>query len=269
MLLNRYIGDVTDEGGIPLQPEASAYFKRMTSPPSEAFAAAVNWAIYRWKAIGAWSEIKGLWILAAETAQAARLSVIGDTPRDAVTVGTAPTFTALKGYSGFDATHQVKFPITATILASDNVFAFLAARTSLKTDNTDPENPVVVDGCIIKSDGGTAANVPGNFTYEGPGGGTKPGMWGAGVTAPFAPACSVVVGGSRGPKGFLGGAITFPDGSGFTGARSSNYITTAIAYHPLDRLSAYGFLASTASDALCRRFVGVLTELLEQLGALD
>ena len=114
--------------GAPLQAEALAYFGRMTTPPSAAFRDAVNWAIWRWKAIGAWSLIKGLWWLAADTSQAGLLSVIGDTPRDAVIVGTAPTFTALKGFSGFDVGKQIRFPITAAILASDSVFGFVAAN---------------------------------------------------------------------------------------------------------------------------------------------
>lgn len=252
--------------GAPPQAEAIAHFNRMTTPPSFAYRDAVNWAIWRWKAMGAWPLIKGLWILAADTSQAALLSVIGDTPRDAVIVGTTPTFTALKGYSGFDVGKQIKFPITSTILASNNVHSFLAARITPQVDNTDPENPVTVDGRFIISDAGDIAGTPGHFAFSAAGSGTVTGASGPPLIT--VGGHGIIVGGCRGLVGVLAGA-TMGNNAGGGPARSSNYITRSLALTPLNRLCAYGFLDASATLAQSRQFTGVLATLLDMLGALD
>lgn len=278
MRRGNYIGAAGVASGgsttVPLQAEAAAYFARMSTPPSSAFQEALNRAIFRWKAVGAWSQIKGLWFLAAETTQAAKLSVIGDTPRDAVVVGTTPTFTASKGYSGFDSGKQLKFPITSTILADNNAFAFLAAICSLKIDDvTDPENPVTIDGCIIRSDAGIGHDVVGNFAYESGSGATSPGFHGAGPQKAFhlvaSSGAASIVGGTKGAYSLTAGGIGQPEGGLASVTRSSNYITTPIAFHPMDRLSAYGFLSSAASNAVCKKFLTILAAALDEVGAFD
>lgn len=252
--------------GAPLQAEALAYFGRMTTPPSAAFRDAVNWAIWRWKATGAWSLIKGLWWLAADTSQAGLLSVIGDTPRDAVIVGTAPTFTALKGFSGFDAGKQVRFPITADILASDSVFGFVAAKVVPQVDMSNPESPVTVTGRFVISDAGDTFATPGHFGY---------GNLAGGIDAntiysinDIVLGGSIIVGGAKGSTGITAGGVS-PAGSTGPGARSSNYITRSLALTPLNRLCAYGFLDASATTAQCRQFVAILATALDMIGALD
>lgn len=251
--------------GAPLQAEALAYFKRMTTPPSAGFRDAVNWAVWRWKAIGAWSLIKGLWILSADTSQAALLSVIGDTPRDAVIVGTSPTFTALKGFSGFEFGKQVKFPITSTILASDSVFAFAALKAVVQVDNTDPENPVNHYGPMIQSDAGTNIGTPGNFQFSHSGDNAH-GIYVSTVNRPLV-ATHLVGGGKAGNVITAGGVGVLAGGS--TSARSSNYITTGHGLTALNRLCAYGFLDASATTAQCRQFTAILAAALDMLGALD
>lgn len=277
MRRGNYIGAAGVASGgsttVPLQAEAAAYFARMSTPPSSAFQEALNRAIFRWKAVGAWSQIKGLWFLAAETTQAAKLSVIGDTPRDAAVVGTTPTFTASKGYSGFDSGKQLKFPITSTILADNNAFPFLAAICSLKIDNvTDPENPVTIDGCIIRSDAGIGHDVIGNFAYESGAFATPQGFHGAGQPKAFLPsggASGTVIGGVKLGVAITAGGIGQPEGSAAATTRSSNYITSPLDFHPMDRLSAYGFLSSAASNNTCRKFLAILAAALDEVGALD
>jgi hypothetical protein len=256
-----YIGDGPAAGAISLQSEARAYFARMETPPSAAFREAVNWAIWRWKAIGAWSQIKGLWILAADTAQAARLSAIGDTPRDATVVGTSPTFTALKGYSGFASGKAIRFPITSAILASDSVYAFAALLAQGQSDMTDPENPVAYYGPMIQNDAGGTSSCPGNWFYSLDGA-PFPQAW----IYPTLMSRTHMVGGRRGGVAISAGAVAAS--SGVT-ARGSNYTTHAHALTALQRLSAYGFLDAAASEATCRRFTAILAAMLDQLGALD
>lgn len=250
--------------GAPLQAEALAYFGRMTTPPSAAFRDAVNWAIWRWKAIGVWPLIKGLWWLAADTSQAGLLSVIGDTPRDAVVVGTSPTFTALKGFSGFTTGKAVKFPITATILASDSIFSFAALKAVRQFDMTDPEDPVPYYGPMIQSDAGTNYAVPGHFLY-GVNGGAH-GIQPPGIGVPVM--SDAIVGGARAGNLITAGAVGTVAGGAFTG-RSSNYITSAAALTALNRLCAYGFLDAAATAAQCRQFIAILAAALDMIGALD
>jgi hypothetical protein len=268
MLRNPYIGDVPATGGVPLQAEARAYFARMTTPPSQAFREAVNWAIWRWKKAGHWALIKGLWLHAAESSQAALLSVIGDTPRDAVILGSAPTFTPLKGFSGFDATHQLKWPITSAILASDAALNVIAGRYTIQ----DNGSGVAATGLVIVSDAGELHGPYGNWTFANRlGYGLAMGASGncAGVfTSSAVGANHAFIYGGGGGFGFVtpGGVNGAPNS---TSARSSNYrtavTTTAVAGL---RIAAYGWLSAAASEDQCIAFQAILAELLEQLGAL-
>lgn len=246
--------------GPPLQAEALAYFGRMATPPSSTYQDAVNWAIWRWKAIGVWNLILGFWLLCAETSQAALLSVIGDAPHDAVILGTAPTFTALKGYSGFDTAKQVKFPITAGDLGSDSLMSFMAGRV----DASAAANTTFID-----CDDGASILIPGTFR-------ASVNKWccpsvlqsgGMPIGACFAEA--PVVGGQHGLALVLPGS--YGNAGGTLGVRSSNYKTAAIsvATHPLKRLCAYGFIDASVTGDQARKFLAVLAELLDQLGALD
>jgi hypothetical protein len=261
---NAYIGDVGGAAAVPIHPDARAYFERMTTPPTPAFREAFNWAVGRWVKIGVWKGlVKGLWILAADTSQAALLSAIGDTPRDAVVVGTAPTFTARKGFSGFSATKQVKFPITATILASDDVYSFAALKASEKYDGGIGVNHY---GAMIQCDGGANYQRPGNYEFVNA---ATQGISFGGIASPSAQ--TLLVGGGKAGRIITPGIYDRPIGApaATPSARSSNYITTAHAVNNLDLLSAYGFLDAAATVDQCRKFISVLSAMLEQLGALD
>jgi hypothetical protein len=252
------LGDVG--GGIASQPEARDYFARMSVGPSPTFKAAANEAIYEWKKQGTWSLILGLWLFCADTAQASLLSVIGDTPRDAVVIGTSPTFTALKGYSGFTDVKQIKWPITSTILANDGCACFAAGKADDGASNGG-------NVTFIESDAGTGHTVVGNF-YTGiiaiPT--IIPGVYSAG--SQFIPdAAKTFVGGSKGGGALNTAGLTSIGG---TATRSSNYRTSPIASgHPLQLLSAVGFLANAATDKNCRDFMTTLQLLLNRVGAFD
>jgi len=252
--------------GAPLQAEALAYFKRMTTPPSAAFRDAVNWAIWRWKAIGVWPLVKGLWIHAADAQQAALLSVIGDTPRDA-TILAAPTFVPLKGFTAFNATlGSINYPITAAILDnSTNIIPFVAAAWSPKLNGA-----VEQFDTFIRSDAGTDAKIAGNWALVNNGGGR--GVSG-GTLAPVFHMAAATTGrcvlGTKNGAVILGGSQgQFVQGGGAL-APSSNYRVVAHAYNAIDRLSAYGFLASTATAEQGCKFLAVLAEMLDQLEAFD
>lgn len=249
--------------GAPVQAEARDHFARMTEPPSALFRDTVNWMVWRWKAQGTWPLIKGLNIHAADTHQASLLSVIGDTPRDAVVVGATPTFTPLKGYSGLDATHGIKWPITSDILVNDAVCCFLAGIIT---------NTGAADGSIIESDAGAGAvTTPGHFST----GSVSANIYGPGtylLTALNAgQSIPVVVGSGAGSERIFANTAFSPSSAnqGAATARSSNYKTSPRASHPLTRLCAYGFLAHTATTAQRRKFMAVLAEGMDMLGALD
>lgn len=258
MFRNAYIGDTYETGGLALQAEARAYFQRMTVPPSAAYREAVNLAIWRWKKAGVWPLILGLWLFCADTEQAALLSVIGDTPRDATKTG-APTFTPLKGFGGF-ASGGITMPITAAILASDLVgcvMAGLVDNTTIPTSET-----------LIRSDASASFTKVGHFYafFDGFGGA------GDGVFAHN----QQRIGSANGVAAVCGGGMGFyaiqaagqvSDGSGSGGtARSSNYRTNS---EILTRFSAHGFISHTATEAQARAFVATLNMLLVELGALD
>ncbi|MEW5687429.1 MAG: hypothetical protein AB1942_21135 [Pseudomonadota bacterium] len=249
----------------PYQAEALTYFGRMTAPPSAAYRDAFNWAVWRWKVLGVWPLIKGLWLLSADTAQAGLLSAINDTARDAVVLGVAPTFAALKGFSGFAAGKQLRFPITSAILGSDNVYAFMAGRVAGSAPGGDlvggPTIPFIISDAGAAGDAGPST--PGHFTLR------LAGVYGAGPGAPITRGITAtLVGGTKGLLMVSGGTAA-ADNSGSVGPRSSNYVTRSIDDHPLARLCSYGFLDAAATAAQCRQFTSVLAMLLEQLGALD
>lgn len=248
--------------GAPLQTEALAYFGRMTTP-SPAFRDAMNWAIWRWKQAGLWPLIKGLWFHAADTEQAALLSVIGDTPRDATLTG-APAFTALKGFGPLNAGGQVVYPITAGAIGGGQPFHFTAGVWNPKLNAG-----VEVVGTFIQSDAGTGTSHPGHFGLYGASPNVGLAVAGAPNMLMFHNA-SVTNRLVVGAKGFT---LIAPGmnagGSGSLAAVSSNYRTVASAYSPIDRHVAYGFLAEESTTRQCSKFLAILADLAEQLGALD
>ncbi len=245
-------------GGVAMQAEAVAYFQRMPATPSVAFTRPANEAIYYWKKHELWPLIKGLWLHCTETEQAARLSVNGDTPRNATIVGITPTFTSLKGYSGLDATHGVRWPITSAILADDGVYAFAAGMVDATAGGAQ---------ILIGSDAGFVdSSVVGHFSFNSdvfggePSGPILKNIENA-APAPF-------IGGSKLIRTISPAGITRTTGGSYS-PRSSNYRTNPVAGNKLARISAYGFLAHTATPAQCRKFVTILARLMDELGAFD
>jgi hypothetical protein len=235
-------------GGVAMQAETRAYFQRMTTPPSLAFRQAANRAIYRWKQAGLWPLVKGLWLHCTDTQQAALLSVIGDTPRDAVAVGTMPTFTPLKGFSGFDATHGLKWPMTSAILVSNQCFSFIAGR-ALAYDSY--SEMIIADGAWATG----TVTINANNTI---------GLSGGSNVIAVAP--GLFIAGQK--YNSLMTAAGYMPLSNTAGAVSNNYRTNPTG-GALERAIAYGFLASTATAPQCQKFLGILHGLIDELGAFD
>lgn len=236
--------------GQPIPVEAQAYFARMTTAPSGPYIDALSEAITEWVTQGNWALLKGLWIFCAETQQAALLSVIGDTPRDATITGT-PTFTAGKGFSNLGSGVINMGGITSTILGDDNFMAFAAGIVNAPTGDVtyitaDTANSV---GCLATS----LSTVFGNY------------MTGFVNSAMLGTPGKLCWGGGR-HKSFIGGGVApcITPGGGL--GRSSNYRTGS---SDLTRLTAYGFLSSTATDDQCCHFMATLGRLVSNLGALD
>jgi hypothetical protein len=271
---NRYIGGITSNtDGTPVQAEAIALFARMTTPPPNEYRNAMNKAIYRWKAAGLWVLIKGLWVTCAHTYNASLLSVIGDTARDAVIVGSQPPFVALKGFTGFDATHRIKFPITATILDNNyQTCTFLAAKMSHFYGDADgaPETgDEFAATSLITCDAGSSYQIPGVWetTLQGGNGQILPGVRFAGGT--FLSATQIILG-SRYIDAFMPGGVGRLGSASFS-APSSNYITSSDSKNALNagRLCAYGFLSYTATAVQGAKFLAILSNLIDELGAFD
>ena len=265
MKRNGYIGSASIGGvstSTPLQSEAAAYFARMSVAPSAAYQEAANRAIFRWKQAGLWSQIKGLWLHCADNHQASLLSVIGDAPRDAVIVGSAPTHTARKGYSGFDATHGLKYPITAAILANDNVFNFMAGVA------TQPATPNATTHYYMVSDGGNGAHVPGHWQNSG---GLL--VFNNGEVARLSGTANASVSFIGGPGVGIGNIVKPGTWDLFStatrSARSSNYVTGSDANTTLARLVAYGFADASLTNAQRAKFLTILNDMIDTLGAFD
>ncbi|MFN3856539.1 MAG: hypothetical protein ACK4RV_02235 [Caulobacter sp.] len=86
-----------------LLPESEALFAAFTTAPTARRAAIINRDIDRLKEAGLWSKIDALGLIAAETAQAARVD--WKAPSRVGTLGDAPTFTADRGYA-FDGSND-------------------------------------------------------------------------------------------------------------------------------------------------------------------
>lgn len=257
-----YAGDRHAQA-VPPQAEAQAYFNRMTAAPSKLYRDAINLAVYEWKQQGNWSLLKGLWLLCADTAQAAALSVISDTARD-MTLNGAPTFTALKGYSDFDTTaKQLVFPITSTILANDNFWMFFAGLV----DSTHGISEEMIVENATDASGTSYGNAAIRVVSGGHGqffsGGRCP------VGAPLDLIGTICVG-SGGPSQSLVTCGWSQLSGGSSTARGSNYKTGNVAPpHPCTRFTALAYLGSAATTRMAQRFLITLTKLLDTLGALD
>jgi hypothetical protein len=79
-------------------PDALAFFARLTTPPTEARKALYSTLIKDLKAAGVWTKLDSLYILAAADAQAARQNLVANAYN--LTASGAPAFTADRGYAG-------------------------------------------------------------------------------------------------------------------------------------------------------------------------
>jgi len=121
------------------EPEAAALFARMTTPPTAARAALVNDTIKAFKAGGYWSKFDWIYMMAAETAQAARLNWKSSTYAASLTARNGPVFTADRGYKGdgsaadltVDATGPTNFTLNAGTL-SVGVYETVPTNASLQ-----------------------------------------------------------------------------------------------------------------------------------------
>jgi hypothetical protein len=248
----KYVGDGS-QFTKPLQDEAAAYFARMTTPPSFAFADAFNTFVFKVKALGIWSNIVAMWFFCAETSQAALLNIISSSFTS--TVGGSPTFTASKGYSGLSSANTVSFGGIGSTQTGTSPISVLAGIVN---------GAVVSNTSITKSSTSTATTMPGVFTVDAAGRLFPPTSRGVFYVGDGAK--PVVCAGGNGKEYFPSGSS---GAEGSSSSATSNYQTTDIDSSPLNRLSVYGFLTTGTSDANMRKFLTALAAFLEEIGALD
>ena len=118
---------------VSYSPEAMALFARMTTQPDATRKGHINALIVALKAAGIWSKLDALFLLAAHTAQAARLNIVQDA-YNLVPVN-SPTFTTDRGYVADGTTSK----LTSTFNPSsapppkytvDSAFVFGWSRTA-------------------------------------------------------------------------------------------------------------------------------------------
>jgi hypothetical protein len=85
-------------GGGSYDPDALAFFERLTTPPTDERKALYNALIVDLKTAGVWEKLDALYILAAADAQAARQNLTQDAYN--LTAVGSPMFTADRGYTG-------------------------------------------------------------------------------------------------------------------------------------------------------------------------
>lgn len=85
-------------GGPGYSAAANAYFAAMTTPPTAARKTLLNNLIVGLQSDGVWTKLDWLSIMAAETAQTARVNAV--TPAQVASVVGSPTFTTDRGYTG-------------------------------------------------------------------------------------------------------------------------------------------------------------------------
>jgi hypothetical protein len=91
-------GTVTVTAGATEDADAASYLNAQTTPPSSTERSLVDALVKGLKADGIWTKIDRLSLLAAETAQAARLDLRN--PAKSMVATNLPTFTANRGYTG-------------------------------------------------------------------------------------------------------------------------------------------------------------------------
>lgn len=96
--------------------EATTAFAAMSTQPSAALKGLINTCIVSLKTAGVWAKLDALYLMNAETAQAARVNIKNPGTYD-LTATSSPTFTAKSGYAGDGAAAYLNTafnPFTAT-----------------------------------------------------------------------------------------------------------------------------------------------------------
>lgn len=97
-LLAQKCGIIATQGGASFDPAAEALFARMTTPPTEGRKAVINNLIVALKTDGIWDDLDTLWVMAAETQQAATLN--WKSTSFTLTEVSSIAWTADEGYTG-------------------------------------------------------------------------------------------------------------------------------------------------------------------------
>lgn len=247
---------VAAAGGIPLQAEAAAYFARMAVTPSKSWRDAVNLAIYQWKAVGVWPFVIEGWLHFAETSQAALLGMVGVS--DATLTG-VPTHTPSKGFSGFGAGVGLNYPASSALLASNNVYTFIAVKLNSGAAQPVIENTTLGAGVTIAGNvqiiGGTPILACSGADPSGFGLYTQNAIDRTFITASGLNSVYLVPGYQVG----AGGSVT---------NRGGTYRTVLTAT-PIAQMTAYGFIAAGAPSRQVVKFLSILADLIDVMGAQD
>lgn len=157
--LTRYKG-----GGVAYDPAAVALFARFTTPPTTARKALINACIVALKAAGLWTKFDAFYMLAAETAQAARQNWVQDAFN--LSAINAPTFTADRGYTGDGSSSYLNTnlsPSTATQFTKNSAHISVADRTSragITKFQIGAQNGSGIGGYIVTRDASNLAHFP-------------------------------------------------------------------------------------------------------------
>lgn len=237
---------------IPQQSETTAYLVRFSSQPSAAYKSALNQAIFRWKAASVYTLLQDLWLFCAD-AQADSLRNLISASRDATITG-APTFTALKGFSGTGASNYVSLPFSTSGLSATSGFAFAG-----QYDATANTQRVLIGTSASPAPYGAVTQIGGTGLVIGSGASTNS----ANPNSIAIATASAVIGQSTGVS------------IGPAGATMPNAVTGGAQASPMKadqtgllRLTAYATLPSATVEQT-RKFLSILNTFLEDVGALS
>lgn len=235
-------------GGLdyPLQDETAAYFARFSTAPSPLYLNALNTAIYQWKANQTWTVIRDLYLFMADTSADAVRNVIAPT-RNATLAG-SPPFVTNVGFGPLSSTATVSMPINLSGLTAGNNYYFFCGRLNVA--------PAASTQAMGTS--GVEGNVQTNTST----------MWRMGNTA------SMISPGSTGSPPFYifayrGAVIVFPTGVVSQSGSSATLPSGAIAANTtwVTQLTAYGVIEPAMGNQHMARFLNILNDLCQTMGA--
>jgi hypothetical protein len=239
-------------GGVPIQAEVSTHLGRFSYPASDTYKTALNRAVYRWKETGGWPLAQDIFLTCADVAGDSIKNLV-DASRDATITG-SPTFTPLRGFSGFDASNYISLPFSTTNFSTSSGVAW-AGRAAISGWDYFNNGP-----CLLA---GSALGANGSLSMDRAAGGSP------GHTISNSRPLNIT---GVGPVGAAAGSTVVPTGSAGGGAPSTTTASPLRTNHAnsglITQIAAYAILP-LATPAQVRQFLAILQTFLDEIGALD